>query len=55
MNRKPGVIASVLLIALMAALSVWAWPQIPAGRQIAIHWDAVYEAMRRSEGQKEVS
>ena len=40
MNRRPGIIASVVLIAFMAALSLWAWPQIPAGRQIAIHWDA---------------
>jgi uncharacterized membrane protein len=40
MNRKPAVIASALLIAFMTALSLWAWPQIPAGRQIPIHWNA---------------
>jgi uncharacterized membrane protein len=40
MNRKPGAIASVLLIGFMAAISLWAWPQIPAGRQIPIHWNA---------------
>jgi uncharacterized membrane protein len=40
MNRRPGIIASVVLIAFMAALSLWAWPQIPAGHEIAIHWDA---------------
>ena len=40
MNRKPGIIASALLIAFMGALSLWAWSQIPAGRQIAVHWDA---------------
>jgi len=39
-NRKPGLIASVLSIAFMGAVSLWAWPQIPAGRQIPIHWDA---------------
>jgi immunity protein, SdpI family len=39
-NRKPAVFASALLIAFMAALSLWAWPQIPAGRQIPIHWNA---------------
>jgi uncharacterized membrane protein len=39
-SRKPGLIASVVSIAFMVALSLWAWPQIPAGRQIPIHWDA---------------
>jgi uncharacterized membrane protein len=38
-NRKPGIIASALLIAFMGAVSLWAWAQIPAGRQIAVHWD----------------
>jgi uncharacterized membrane protein len=40
MNRKPGIIASALLIAFMGAVSLWAWSQIPAGRQITVHWDA---------------
>jgi uncharacterized membrane protein len=39
-SRKPGLIASVVSIAFMVALSLWAWPQIPASRQIPIHWDA---------------
>jgi uncharacterized membrane protein len=40
MNRKRGIVASALLIAFMAAVSLWAWPQVPAGRQLPIHWDA---------------
>ena len=40
MNKRPGIIASVLSIIFMAAVAAWAWGQIPAGRQIAIHWDA---------------
>ena len=40
MNRKPGLIASALSIAFMGAVTLWAWPQIPAARQIVIHWNA---------------
>jgi len=39
-NRKPGVIASALSIGLMGLAVLWAWPQVPTGRQIAIHWNA---------------
>jgi uncharacterized membrane protein len=39
-NRKPGITASVVGIAFMAAVTLWAWPQVPGGRQIAIHWNA---------------
>ena len=40
MNRKPGFIASALAIAFMGVVTLWAWPEIPAGRQLVIHWDA---------------
>ena len=40
MNRKPGLIASALSIAFIGAVTLWAWPQIPDGRQLVIHWDA---------------
>jgi uncharacterized membrane protein len=39
-NRKPGITASVVGIAFMAAVTLWAWPQVPGGGQIAIHWNA---------------
>ena len=40
MNRKPGLIASALSIAFIGAVTLWAWPQMPEGRQLVIHWDA---------------
>jgi len=39
-NRKPGLSASALSIAFIGAVTLWAWPQIPDGRQLVIHWDA---------------
>jgi uncharacterized membrane protein len=39
-NRKPGQLASGALVLYMGVLSAWAWPQIPAGARIAIHWNA---------------
>jgi len=39
-NRRPGFIASALAIAFMGAVTLRAWPQIPAGQQLVIHWDA---------------
>ncbi len=38
MNRKPGLIVSLLLLAAMFSLSAWAWGQVPEGKCIAFHW-----------------
>lgn len=37
-NRAP-LIASFAILAGMVALSVWAWPLVPASAQIPVHWD----------------
>jgi uncharacterized membrane protein len=39
MSIRMPLIVSLLLIAAMIALSIWAWPAIPSGAHIAIHWD----------------
>ena len=38
MNVKPLVIVNSVVIASMAALSVWAWQSIPGDAQIPVHW-----------------
>jgi len=37
-NRAPLIVSALVLI-LMAAIGAWAWPLIPDGARIAIHWD----------------
>jgi len=46
MNIRPMLIANGLLIALMVALSVWAWQMIPDGAQVAVHWNLDGQADR---------
>jgi uncharacterized membrane protein len=38
MNRRPAVIASAVAIIAMLVVSAWAWPQIPDGARVPIHW-----------------
>jgi uncharacterized membrane protein len=38
MNLRPLAIASVITIGLMLGLAAWAWPQVPPGAQVPIHW-----------------
>lgn len=38
MNIRTPLLVSLLLVAAMAGLSVWAWPQIPDGARIATHF-----------------
>ena len=35
---RPGIWATVAAIAVMAALSAWAWPKIPSNAHVAVHW-----------------
>lgn len=35
-----GLLASLVVVAIMLGLSVWAMGQLPAGEQFATHWDA---------------
>jgi uncharacterized membrane protein len=37
-NRRPAVLASVVAIIAMLVVSAWAWPQIPDGARVPIHW-----------------
>ncbi|HEY8947888.1 MAG TPA: SdpI family protein [Rhizomicrobium sp.] len=39
MRTRSPLIASMMLIALMVALSAWAWSAIAPGARIAMHWD----------------
>jgi uncharacterized membrane protein len=34
----PTLLVSILIVAAMFALSLWAWMQLPAGVQIPVHW-----------------
>ncbi|MBL1430869.1 MAG: SdpI family protein [Robiginitomaculum sp.] len=34
-----GLLASLIMIGIMVALSIWAMGQLPAGEQFATHWD----------------
>lgn len=38
MNRRPMILYSVAVVGAMTLLSGWAWPRLPAGAQIPIHW-----------------
>jgi uncharacterized membrane protein len=38
MNRRPAVIVSGIAILVMLGVSAWAWPQLPDGGRIPIHW-----------------
>jgi uncharacterized membrane protein len=40
MSIRIPLIVSLVLIAIMTALSVWAWPLVPASARVAIHFDA---------------
>ena len=40
MNVRRYVLISLGLVAAMFLVAVWAWPQLPPGAQIPIHWDA---------------
>jgi uncharacterized membrane protein len=40
MGIRAPLIMSLLLIAAMLAVSIWAWPLIPESARIAIHWGA---------------
>jgi uncharacterized membrane protein len=35
---RPGTWATVAAVAVMAALSAWAWPKIPSNAHVAVHW-----------------
>ena len=39
MNVKPLLVVNVILIAAMSALTLWAWPMIPEGAQLPVHWN----------------
>ncbi|MEZ4621731.1 MAG: SdpI family protein [Caldilineaceae bacterium] len=39
-NFKKLWIWSAVIIAIMVAISAWAWTQVPAGAQVPIHWNA---------------
>ncbi len=39
MGIRAPLIMSVLILAGMLATSLWAWPLIPGGAHIAVHWD----------------
>jgi len=38
MNRRPAAITSGAIVLFMLAVSAWAWPQIPDGARVPIHW-----------------
>jgi immunity protein, SdpI family len=38
MNRRPFLIVGVAVVAFMTLVSIWAWLQLPAGTQVAIHY-----------------
>lgn len=38
MNVRPYLITAAVVVLLMLGISAWAWPQIPAGVQVPIHW-----------------
>jgi uncharacterized membrane protein len=37
-NVRPYLITAAVVVLLMLGISAWAWPQIPAGVQVPIHW-----------------
>ncbi len=38
MNRRPIILYSGAMVGAMTLLSAWAWPQLPTGAQVPIHW-----------------
>ncbi len=40
MNVRRYVLISLGMVAAMFLVAAWAWPQLPPGAQIPIHWDA---------------
>jgi uncharacterized membrane protein len=38
MKVRPYLVATVLVVVGMLLVSAWAWPQIPDGTQVPIHW-----------------
>lgn len=44
MRLRPLYLSAALVIAVMLAVSVWAWPQIPDDALIPTHWNAAGEA-----------
>lgn len=44
MKFRPLVTVGLVLIGAMLAVSAWAWPQIPDGAQVPIHWGPSGEA-----------
>ena len=40
MNVRRYVLISLAIVAAMFLVAAWAWPQLPPGGQIPIHWDA---------------
>lgn len=38
MNLRPFLITAGVVVLLMLGISAWAWPQIPDGAQVPIHW-----------------
>jgi uncharacterized membrane protein len=37
-SLKPALVTSGVILLLMAALAGWAWPQVPEGVKIPVHW-----------------
>ena len=44
MNRRPMIVVSIAVIAVMLLASAWAWTQLPPDAQVAIHWNLAGEA-----------
>ncbi|HEX7099953.1 MAG TPA: DUF1648 domain-containing protein [Acidimicrobiia bacterium] len=44
MKLRPLYVAAGLVLAVMLAVSIWAWPQIPDDALIPTHWNAAGEA-----------
>lgn len=40
MKVRPLVVVGGAMVVLMLAITAWAWPQIPDGASIPVHWDA---------------
>jgi uncharacterized membrane protein len=40
MHRRPVVVASLVIVAVMALAAAWAWLQLPDGARVPIHWGA---------------
>jgi len=38
LNRRPMIVASIVIVTAMFLVSAWAWLQLPADAQVPIHW-----------------